>query len=106
MKDLRHPAKPLHRSEMNSDATLVSEEDSEEEDFHSGDDPEDSMAGLGVVVDCAENFNCLQRVLLQSFRYFATEWMLKRSKTFLSYFLWHHETVQNSYLPFYLFICL
>ena len=34
MKDLRHPAKPLHRKEMNLDATIVSEENSEEEDCH------------------------------------------------------------------------
>ena len=34
MKDIRHPAKPLHRSEMNLDATIVSEEDSEEDDYH------------------------------------------------------------------------
>ena len=34
MKDLRHPAKPLYRSETKSDETLVSEMDSEEEDYH------------------------------------------------------------------------
>ena len=34
MKDLRHPARPLYRSETNLDETLVSEEDSEEEDYH------------------------------------------------------------------------
>ena len=34
MKDLRHPAKPLYRSETNVDKTIVSEEDSEEEDYH------------------------------------------------------------------------
>ena len=34
MKDLRHPAKPLYRSERNFDETLVSEEDSAEEDYN------------------------------------------------------------------------
>ena len=34
MRDLRHPAKPFHRSESNLDRTLVSEEDSEVEDYH------------------------------------------------------------------------
>ena len=34
MRDLRHPAKPFHRSETNLDRTLISEEDSEEEDYH------------------------------------------------------------------------
>ena len=35
MKVLRHPAKPIYRSETNLDETLVSEEDSEVEDYHS-----------------------------------------------------------------------
>ena len=34
MKDLRHPAKPLYRSERNFDENLVSEENSEEEDYN------------------------------------------------------------------------
>ena len=34
MKDLRHPAKLFYRSDSNLDETLVSEEDSEEEDYH------------------------------------------------------------------------
>ena len=34
MKDLKHPAKPLHRSESNLDETIVSNEDYEEEDNH------------------------------------------------------------------------
>ena len=34
MRDLRHPAKPLYRNEMNLDETLASEEDSEEDDYH------------------------------------------------------------------------
>ena len=34
MKDLWHPAKPFYGSETNLDETLVSEEDSEEEDYH------------------------------------------------------------------------
>ena len=34
MRDLRHPAKPFHRSETNLDRTLISEEDSEVEDYH------------------------------------------------------------------------
>ena len=34
MKDIRHPARPLFRSETNLDETLVSKEDSEEEDYH------------------------------------------------------------------------
>ena len=34
MRDLRHPAKPFHRSETNLDRTLVSDEDSEVEDYH------------------------------------------------------------------------
>ena len=32
MKYLRHPAKPLYRDELNLDATIVSKEDSDEED--------------------------------------------------------------------------
>ena len=36
MKDLRHPAKPLYRKEKNLDETLASDEDSEEEDYHTG----------------------------------------------------------------------
>ena len=34
MRDLRHPAKPFHRSETNLDRTLISDEDSEIEDYH------------------------------------------------------------------------
>ena len=34
LRDLRHPAKPFHESETNSDETMISEEDSEEEDYH------------------------------------------------------------------------
>ena len=34
MRDLRHPAKPFHRSETNLDRTLISEEDFEVEDYH------------------------------------------------------------------------
>ena len=34
MRDLRHPAKPFHRSETNLDRTLISDEDSEVEDYH------------------------------------------------------------------------
>ena len=34
MRDLRHPAKPFHRKETNLDRTLISDEDSEEEDYH------------------------------------------------------------------------
>ena len=34
MRNLRHPAKPLHRSETNLDRTLISDEDSEVEDYH------------------------------------------------------------------------
>ena len=34
MKDLRHPARPFHESETNLDETMISEEDSEEEDYH------------------------------------------------------------------------
>ena len=33
MKDLRHPAKPIYKSETNLDETLVSEENSEEDDY-------------------------------------------------------------------------
>ena len=33
-KDLRHPAKPLYSDELDLDATMNSNEDSEEEDFH------------------------------------------------------------------------
>ena len=35
MRDLRPPARPFHESETILDETLVSEEDSEEEDYHS-----------------------------------------------------------------------
>ena len=35
MKNLRHPAKPLYRNELDLDATVVSNKDSEEEDYHS-----------------------------------------------------------------------
>ena len=34
MKDLRHPAKPLYRNELNLDETILSNEDSEEEYYH------------------------------------------------------------------------
>ena len=34
MRDLRHPARPFHRRETNLNETMVSEEDSEEEDYH------------------------------------------------------------------------
>ena len=34
MRDLRHPVKPFHRSETNLDRTLISDEDSGEEDYH------------------------------------------------------------------------
>ena len=34
MKGFRHPARPLCRSETNLDEKLVSEEDSEEKDYH------------------------------------------------------------------------
>ena len=34
MRDLRHPAKPFHRSETNLDRTLISDEDFEVEDYH------------------------------------------------------------------------
>ena len=34
MKDFKHPAKPLHRSESNLDETIVSNDDYEEEDYH------------------------------------------------------------------------
>ena len=34
MKDLRPPAKPLHRNEMNIDATITAKEESKEEDYH------------------------------------------------------------------------
>ena len=33
-KDLRHPAKPLYRNEIDLDETMISNEDSEEEDYH------------------------------------------------------------------------
>ena len=35
MEDIRHPSKPFHRNDTNLDETLVSEEDSKEEDYHS-----------------------------------------------------------------------
>ena len=35
MKDLRHPAKWLYQNELHLDKTIVSNEDSEEDDFHS-----------------------------------------------------------------------
>ena len=35
IKDLRHRAKPLYRNELDLDATVVSNEDLEEEDNHS-----------------------------------------------------------------------
>ena len=35
MRDLRHPARPFYESETNLDETMVSEEDSEVEDYHS-----------------------------------------------------------------------
>ena len=35
MRDLRHPARPFHESETNLDETMVSEENSEVEDYHS-----------------------------------------------------------------------
>ena len=35
MEDIRHPAEPFHRNDTNLDETLVSEEDSKEEDYHS-----------------------------------------------------------------------
>ena len=34
MRDLRHPAKPFHKSETNLDRTIISDEDSEVEDYH------------------------------------------------------------------------
>ena len=34
MKNLRHPAKPLYKSDLDLDATIVSNEDSEEDDCH------------------------------------------------------------------------
>ena len=34
MKVLRHPDRPLYRSETHLDETMVSEEDSEVEDYH------------------------------------------------------------------------
>ena len=34
-KDLKHPARPLYRSEIDLDETMISNEDSEEEDYHS-----------------------------------------------------------------------
>ena len=36
MKNLRHPAKPLYKSDLDLDATIVSNEDSEEDDCHKG----------------------------------------------------------------------
>ena len=33
-KDLKHPAKPLYRNEIDLDETMISNEDSEEEDYH------------------------------------------------------------------------
>ena len=33
-KDLRHPAKPLYRNEIDINETMISNEDSEEEDYH------------------------------------------------------------------------
>ena len=33
-KDPRHPAKPLYRNEIDLDETMISNEDSEEEDYH------------------------------------------------------------------------
>ena len=35
MKDLRHPAKHLYRSGLDLNAKIVSNEDAEEEDYHS-----------------------------------------------------------------------
>ena len=32
MKELRHPAKPLYRNELNINVTIVSNDNSEEED--------------------------------------------------------------------------
>ena len=34
MRDLRHPARPIHESETNINETMISDEDSEEEDYH------------------------------------------------------------------------
>ena len=34
VKDLRHPAKPLYRSEVDLDAKIVSNEDPEGEEYH------------------------------------------------------------------------
>ena len=33
-KDLKHPARPLYRNEIDLDETMISNEDSEEEDYH------------------------------------------------------------------------
>ena len=34
MRDLSHPARPFHESETNLNETMISDEDSEEEDYH------------------------------------------------------------------------
>ena len=34
MRELRNPARPLYQNELNQDETIISEEDSEEEDYH------------------------------------------------------------------------
>ena len=34
MKDLKHPAKPLFQNESDVDVTILSNEESDEEDYH------------------------------------------------------------------------
>ena len=34
MKDLKHPAKPLFQNESDLDVTILSNEETEEEDYH------------------------------------------------------------------------
>ena len=35
MRDLRHPAKPIHQNDTTLDATVIFNEESDEEDYHS-----------------------------------------------------------------------
>ena len=49
---IRHPAKPLYRNEIDLDATIVSNEDSEEEDYHN---------------NCSKSSNIHSRTMLTQF---------------------------------------
>ena len=37
VRELRHPAKPIHRNDTTSDATVIFNEESDEEDYHTTD---------------------------------------------------------------------